>query len=72
MRENASLNGPARAVGVLRHAFEFGASVERPGVITATHAATWHMAGLIEQLHTLRSDQAELLRRRGLERGEAG
>lgn len=69
MSKTMNLNGPARAVGALRHAFEFGASAERPGVITATHTATWHMAGLIEQLRTLRSDQVEQLRRRGLEGG---
>ncbi|WP_369214698.1 hypothetical protein [Streptomyces flavofungini] len=56
------LGGVTQAVAALDRAFQFGPSVERQGVITVTHAATWHVAGLIEQLHKLRADQAERLR----------
>lgn len=50
-------------MGQLDHAFQLGQSVERPGIIGAAHTATWHMAGMIEHLHALRSDQAEELQR---------
>ncbi|MDQ0694166.1 hypothetical protein [Streptomyces sp. W4I9-2] len=51
------LNGTARAMRQLRHCYELGESVERPGIIDATQAATTHMAGLMEQLHNLRADR---------------
>ena len=55
--------GPTRALRELYHAFEFGESAESPGVIDATHAATWHVAGMIEQLRSLREAQVEALKR---------
>lgn len=66
MSETVTLAGPTRALRELEHAFEFGSSVEQPGIITATHTATWHMAGMIEQLRSLRADQVEQIRQGGL------
>lgn len=51
------LTGIARAMRQLRHAYELGESVERPGIIDVTQAANTHMAGLMEQLHNLRADR---------------
>lgn len=62
MTETTTLHGPTRALHTLGHAFQFGRSVAQPGIITATHTATWHMAGLIEQLRSLRDDQVKQLR----------
>lgn len=49
----------ARAAYRLDHAFQLGRSVEQPGIITAAHTATWHMAGMIEQLRSLRADRVD-------------
>lgn len=62
MSSTVTFEGSTRALRKLEHAFQLGSSVEQPGIITATHTATWHMAGMIEQLHTLRAEQAEHLR----------
>ncbi|MFE6412525.1 hypothetical protein ACFVOR_36960 [Streptomyces sp. NPDC057837] len=62
MTERTALHGPTRAMHALGQAFQFGQSVEQPGIITATHTATWHMAGLIEQLQSLRDDRVKQLR----------
>lgn len=69
MSETIARSGAARAIRKLDHAYQFGQSVEQPGIITAAHTATWHMAGMIEQLHALRRDQAEQLRRGELSAG---
>lgn len=69
MSNTVALTRVTQAVAALDHAFQLGPSVECPGVVTATHTATWHMAGLIEQLHTLRADQTEELRRGELSAG---
>lgn len=63
MSNTPTLTRAAHAMGQLSHAFQFGRSVEQPGIITAAHTATWHMAGMIEHLHVLHSDQAKELRR---------
>lgn len=62
MTQRTALHGPTNALHALGRAFQFGPSVDQPGVITATHTATWHMAGLIEQLRSLREDQVKQLR----------
>jgi hypothetical protein len=62
MNSSVIFEGPTRALRELDRAFQFGSSVEQPGIISAAHTATWHMAGMIEQLHTLRAEQAEQLR----------
>lgn len=67
--QTIDFTGVARAVGELDHAFQFGQSVQRPGVIDATHAATWHMAGMIEHLRCLRDGQVEALKRGQLSAG---
>ncbi|WP_148001926.1 hypothetical protein [Streptomyces sp. adm13(2018)] len=67
MGHTITFAGPTRAVAALCNAFEFGVSAERPGVIDTVHAATWRMAGLIEQLHALHADQAKQLQRRAFE-----
>lgn len=63
MSETVTFAGPTRALAELERAFQLGSGVTQPGITTATHAATWHMAGMIEHLHGLREDQAERLRR---------
>ena len=62
MSQTVSLQGVTRTLAQLEHAFSLGRSVERPGVVTATHTATWHMAGMIELLHKQRADLADRLR----------
>lgn len=69
MNQAVTLAGLMRAMAALQHAFEFGMSVERPGVTDAAHTTTWHMAGLVEQLRRVRTDGVEELRRRGIARG---
>ncbi len=63
MSETVTLTRTTRALEGLVRFFQLGRSVEQPGIITSSHTATWHMAGMIEHLHTLRADQAEQLRR---------
>lgn len=63
MSHTVTLTGPARAMGRLEHAFSLGRSVELPGIVTAAHTATWHMAGMIEELRTMHADFGEALRR---------
>lgn len=62
MSQTITLDGPTRAVRRLGDTFEFGQG-ERLGVTDAAHAATWHMAGMIEHLHAHREVFAERLRR---------
>ncbi|MEV4227269.1 hypothetical protein AB0J81_09195 [Streptomyces bobili] len=63
MSETVTLSRATRALEGLGRAFQLGRSVDQPGIITSSHTTTWHMAGMIEHLHTLRADQAEQLRR---------
>lgn len=63
MRQTATLAGPARSVTALGRAFEFGPGNGHLGVTDAAHTATWHMAGLVEQLHALHETCAEQLHR---------
>ncbi|MFE2486004.1 hypothetical protein ACFXGR_22440 [Streptomyces mirabilis] len=69
MSETITFEGPTRALAGLEHAFRLGQSVKRPGIITAAHTATWHMAVMIEHLNGMRSDFAEELRRQALDAG---
>ncbi|MFD4547262.1 hypothetical protein [Streptomyces sp. NPDC058466] len=63
MSETIALTRAAHAMGQLDQAFQLGRSVQQPGIITAAHMATWHMAGMIEHLHAMHADAAEDLRR---------
>ena len=63
MNQPISLSGTTRAMAELERAFQFGRSAERPGIITAAHTATWHVAGMIERLRSLRDDCMESIRR---------
>ena len=69
MNQTITFEGPTRAMAEVERAFQFGRSVEHPGIITAAHTATWHMAGMIEHLHALRGDQLEELQRGALSAG---
>lgn len=69
MTQTVTVPGTAQAMSRLEHAFQLGLGTERPGIITATHTATWHMAGMIEHLRTLWDDQTEELRRDQLGHG---
>jgi hypothetical protein len=69
MTQTVTLSGPTQAMRGVEHAFQFGPSVELPGITTATHTATGHMAEMIEHLRTLWDDQAEELRRGRLDDG---
>lgn len=66
MSQTVTLNGTARAMADLERAFD-----GHPGVTDAAHTATWHVAGMIEQLRGMHEDFAELLRRRELSAGSA-
>lgn len=68
MSDIVTLTRVTHAVGKLENAFQFGESVERPGIIDAAHTATWHMAWMIELLRSLREDQIAQFRRE--QRGE--
>ena len=70
MSETITFEGPARAMASLANAFEHG-HTDRLGVTDTAHAATWHMAGLIEQLRSMWEDGAEQLRRGELSAGPA-
>jgi hypothetical protein len=69
MSQTISFNGTTRAMAKLEHAITLGPSLEVPGIVTATHTATWHMAGMIEQLRAVHEDFGELLRRGELSAG---
>ena len=65
MSDTVTLARVTHALGGLSDAFQFGESVERPGIITAAHTATRHMAEMIELLRSLREDQIAQFRRTG-------
>jgi hypothetical protein len=66
MTQTVTLAGVTRSLSQLDNAFQLGQSVRQPGIITAVHTATWHMAGVIEQLRVLREDAVKQMRREEL------
>jgi hypothetical protein len=63
MSQTITFTGATRAMGKLERAFSLGRSVDQPGIVTAAHTATWHMAGMIEHLRTLHDDCVDAVRR---------
>lgn len=68
MIQTIDLAGVTRSMRALDWTFQFGQSNEHPSFGEAAHAATWHMAGLIELLRTTQETAVEQFRR--VQRGE--
>lgn len=62
MSETSPLSRVTGAAARLDHAFQLGQSVDQPGIITSAPTATWHIAGMIEHLRSLREEQVERLK----------